>query len=927
LALALPLLALLAARAAAAEPALYRFDVTLRPAQHVVEGTLTVALNPDDPRSGPEWVFFLPPNRFRTLDLRGPRRDIQLPPFDRQVQPEDIDPMLPSGLGSNGIDVLEARDPAGPLTLATETNARIPAGYSTQAGLLRIRAPDGRKLVSVTLRFRTVLPNRYVDGWSAAGLFLESWHPGLANWSGADWSLDPAQPRPAVFAGTIRTDSPGWLIAGRGLVAAAAPGASLSLPDDTYPARSLPLVFLHAAEPHPFAAGEGQGVSFSAEGGDRLDRMSRSIATRFVDFMTARFGLGVPELRPGQPGGLVLVQWDLPVGEMVTLGHIVLIPKVHRHDNPILDRVFTSRLAWALGRIWFGQTVWADEDREMWLPTGVSGYLALEFFESLWGFDARIHTITDWLNPRYRENFLESPVRALLMGNEDAPLLLSVTGYPYRRSALVVTYFKSVLVLRTLSYVTGVSTFENALAGFYRNHAHRSASHVEFERAMSAAAHESLDWFFADWFEGTPRLDYEIVDWSEVFAESGYGVIVEVRRAGVRRMPVDVEVTDVLGTKSVVRFEGITERGKVFVPLQAEPATIRLDPMEFLLEIDRRNNQTAPPIRFRPFYDWSKQSEILVTLQGTIGGNAIDGNYAGLGVAVPLSETTSIQVIPIYGERTQWVNYEVGLTRQRFIVPRLELDVLFSRLGGTTAQSGAFVYSYLTPDWLRADSSATVRLERVDAASRLSGDRVLSQESAQANNLALGSSVGFRWNPVFNTSLSLGAEHSQGGFDSSFTYTRWDGSASQTVWFNPNHTVTVSLLRSGIEGQAPIQREILIGGPGLLRGYPRTLDLVNDQVAAAQMSYEATLARGVWGGAIQVRKVGLILFADVAKGWDNHQSPDDVRQRQDVGIGLDVRVNAISFVEFPVRVDVAVPINDPQYRNVQIILFEALAFF
>jgi hemolysin activation/secretion protein len=180
---------------------------------------------------------------------------------------------------------------------------------------------------------------------------------------------------------------------------------------------------------------------------------------------------------------------------------------------------------------------------------------------------------------------------------------------------------------------------------------------------------------------------------------------------------------------------------------------------------------------------------------------------------------------------------------------------------------------------------------------------------------------------VLSTYLSLGVEHSRPAFDSSFTYTRYDGAVSQSVWFNPNHTVTLSLFRSGIEGQAPIQKEILIGGPLLLRGYPRTLALVNDQVAAVRMSYEATLSRGVWGGALQVRKIGMLLFADVGKGWDNHQSPDDVRQRQDVGIGLDVRVNAISFVEFPVRVDVAVPVNDPQYRRPQIILFEALAFF
>ena len=926
LAAALPLLALLAGRAAAAAPAQYRFDVTVRPAQHIVEGTLTVALAADDPRIGPEWLFFLPPNRFRSLDLRGPRRDIEAPPFDRVFNPEDLDPMLPAGFGPSGIDIQAAWDPTGPLVAATEADPGLPDGYSTAEGFLRIKAPDGRPLETVTLRFRTRLPNRYVDGWCDSGLFLESWHPSLANWSGAGWSQDPFEPRPAVFAGTIQADRPGWLIVGRGLVAAVQAGAAMSLPEDTFPARSLPLVFLDSGEPHAFAAGDTQGVSFSTKGGDRSDRVSRSVAARFVAFMADRFGLGVPQLGTGRPGGLVLIQWDLPAGDMVTLGHIVLIPKVYRHNNAILDRVFTARLAWALGRIWFGQTVWSNEDRELWLPAGASGYAALMFFESLWGWDARIHTLSVWLNPRYRENFLEDPVRDLMMGNADAPLLISVTRYPYRQPALTVSFFKSALVLRTLSYVMGVPTFERALAGFYRDYANATAGHVEFERAMSDAAHEPLDWFFADWFDGTPRLDYSIVNWSETVTASEYGVMVDVRRTGVRRMPVDVQVTDVLGEKTVVRFEGLTETGRVYVPLHAEMASIRLDPMEYLLEIDRRNNETSPAIRFRPFYDWSKQSEILVTIQGDAGGNAIDGNYAGLGVAIPINETTQVQVIPVYGQNTGWVDYELNLNRRRFIFPRLTLDVAATKLGGATAQTGALSYDYLTPDWLSAGSSAAVRLERVEAESRPSGDRVLSTPAAQANNLALGSNLAIRWNSLLTTSASLAVAHSQSGYDSDFTYTRWDSSASQTVFFNPNHIVTVTLQRSAIDGQAPIQEEILMGGPTLLRGYPRTLDLVNDQVEAASVSYEATVARGVWGQSVQVRKVGVIFFTDVARGWDNHQSPTEVRQRQDVGIGLDVRVNLIGFVEFPARVDVAVPYNDPQYHSPQIILFEALAF-
>src|SRR5579863_4286921 len=305
--LAAPVALLWAAAALADEAPAYRFDVRILPQEHRIEGTVTVTLPSGDARVGPQWRFALPPNRFLTLDRRGIRRDLESPQFDRQVEGEDLDPMLPSGFTPAGIDILAAWDEAGPLSVSTESDPHMPNGYSPEQAWLEVRAPDGRALTAVTLRFRTTLPKRYVDGWSGNRLFLESWYPSLANGSATAWSTDLDAPRPGVFSGTLRVSQEGWLVAGPGLVAHVHPGDAMDLPEDMYPARSLPLVYLDGEAPHPFAMGSAQGVSFDTGDGERVEQLSRSIASRFAEFMQAQFGLQVPDLRPGAPAQVVLV--------------------------------------------------------------------------------------------------------------------------------------------------------------------------------------------------------------------------------------------------------------------------------------------------------------------------------------------------------------------------------------------------------------------------------------------------------------------------------------------------------------------------------------------------------------------------------------------------------------------------------------------
>jgi hemolysin activation/secretion protein len=170
-------------------------------------------------------------------------------------------------------------------------------------------------------------------------------------------------------------------------------------------------------------------------------------------------------------------------------------------------------------------------------------------------------------------------------------------------------------------------------------------------------------------------------------------------------------------------------------------------------------------------------------------------------------------------------------------------------------------------------------------------------------------------------------EHGQPSYGSNFEYTLTGVHLGQSLTFTPWQSVELELIRDGSAGTAPLQKQPLLGGPQALRGYPRDFRLVHEQLAAARLEYHWTLTRAVIGREIQSRRIQLILFSDVGKSWDNRQDVEKAPQRQDVGIGVEFDVNVVGFVLFPARLEIAIPYDDPEYKTLKVILFQALSFF
>ncbi len=910
-------------RAAHAQRApIYRFSVHLDTRAHSIAGVMKLELDAADTRLGQALWFHLPPNRFREPDTRGRRRNTDSLPFATNfTDTRRFDPMWPAGFSEGGIDIQAVEDAGGrALPFAFAENPLIPQGFATRDGLMRVDTSAAQGGLQIVIRFRTRLPNRFWEGWSQRGYLLEQWHPVLADHNDGQWVRDIFSPRAGRYQAGVSVDRQGRLFLGR-RHAVVAPERPFQLPLAADPMRSLPLVFLELQEVQAVHDYDLSLYAFFSPGNGRLGRVQLEAANKFLAFMRRKYRLALPDTQ------ITMIEVDLPPGDMRTMGSMVLIPKVYYRNSALMDRVFLAQLARALAQIWFGEVVWSNRDRQSWLHLGLAGYMALDFFHSLYGKDAGIHTIMDWLRPRYREHFFEVPVRDLMRNDEDAPLMISLTGHPLQRTAMLVAHNKAPLVIRSLHYLVGDHAFSLAINTLYRRYRYREVDERTFSRALSEHTDRDVEGFFRHWFHGAPQVDFAIEDWEQEPVPGGYTVRVQVRRSALSPLPVDVRVVAESGATHAVRWVNEEAQSVLTFHLTEPAAEIVIDPEEYWLELDRKNNYTETLYRVRPIFDWPKQREVLVALRGVAGGNSIDGNYLGLGVNLYLNENNTLLLTPIYGQRTGLTNYQASWRWRQFLIPKLNLQLTLQKLRGTTLQGLGFQYDLLNTDDVLISPAIEFRYETVGAAGFTDRNgQSIAQPAGPANNVAFNFILTKKPGRFYGNSVELEFINSRRSYNSDFDFTSHRIDFAQTVTLGSSHQITLALTRGGVEGSPPLQKRHELGGPALLRGYPRILELANEEIAAGKLDYGIVFSRETYGSAAQIRRITAFLFADVGRGWNNDETHRDRPQRQDVGVGVEVSINLLRLVEFPIRVDVAVPINDPEFEDPQFILFGVLNF-
>jgi hemolysin activation/secretion protein len=318
---------------------------------------------------------------------------------------------------------------------------------------------------------------------------------------------------------------------------------------------------------------------------------------------------------------------------------------------------------------------------------------------------------------------------------------------------------------------------------------------------------------------------------------------------------------------------------------------------------------------------------MLVTIVARIGGNAIDGNTVGVGTNIKINSSNTLTLIPIYGENSNELLFEADYSSNFFFGPDTALQLLASKIGGRRTFSTGVRFTHSVGGHVNSSSTYAFNFEEVDAASLGTAADEPIQQPGNTNNISLFQQTVFGEGEPYSADLTFELEHSQPAMDSDFKYTSFKGIYGQQLDFHVNHALRFELIRGLIDGKGPIQKQHLLGDPLVLRGFPRTIGLVSDNIAALRLEYQFVATRRVFGETMQNRKLTLLFFGDIGKGWNNGETSEDALTRRDVGVGFTMDLSLLNTLNFPLRLELAYPVGDPEYKDRQVILLQALSFF
>ena len=98
---------------------------------------------------------------------------------------------------------------------------------------------------------------------------------------------------------------------------------------------------------------------------------------------------------------------------MDVINNLVLVQLPNYKRAKLIDRQALGFLTRRLAQLWFGESVWSNDDTQQWLNLGLPAFMGLRFFQYKFGPDAGIFDAFDWLNPRYRDHYFESMANSI----------------------------------------------------------------------------------------------------------------------------------------------------------------------------------------------------------------------------------------------------------------------------------------------------------------------------------------------------------------------------------------------------------------------------------------------------------------------------------------------------------------------------------
>jgi len=946
----------------------YKFDISYDHDKTLLTGKMQVSFS-EEKFPSHELLFSLPGNRFLFPDDRGIRKHKIVPVFSKRRFINNLeDPKSPKGfsfgeLKIHSVSTFTKNYPSKKIMLdfLLEQNPNVEVGYSIEKGLLRVNLPkkyfdygirSEKSLVEI--EFSIKLPRNFNEGSVNGTLLIKNWHPKLLNWqyhqvfNEFKWDTVMDKPSPATFEVKFKVSQPGTLITTAGFYEIFSDQV-INIPTINKPLKSFPLIFSkkfkklikknklqifeNSSSVHLITDPELN--SFYFEGQKRRAELFQSWCKSFLKYLDNKYGLVSPWAK------ITIVPVEAEYEQVEVINNLVLVPLPNYKKSRIMDRQALGFLTRSLAQLWFGESVWNDEDKELWLNLGIPAFLGLRYFQYKFGSDAGIFDAVDWLNPRYRDHYFENMVSSI-PPKMTYPILSSFKRNPDSQSFLRILTYKTAMVISMLEFILGEDVFKKGLQYFSKEFNQKIVGKKEFQLAFEkfktqslfntkgefshykAIGQGSLQWFFSQWFETVKTLDYSFEESTTRKLGGGiYETEVKVKNNGTASMPIVVALILEDGNEIRNVLPGIDFQETITFRTKSFPEKVSIDPDEKLMETSRINNHSFNFYRFRFGFDWKKKRDYLVLLVPGLNNNSIDGNSFGLGMSYKFGNYR-IHTIPGYGTKNKRFLYIINLDRKNLGFYGLEGGISLYEYGGIQSQGFRMTFEPSSnPGELGYKLQSRFSREKLFSSGIFPGNSEVS-EKGETNTIYFEYSGDFSPKNFYEIWWEIWNEQPVLSLPSDFSYVRGKVIFSQVFRVGYRKLFKLDLIRASTSGESPLQKKFQLGGPKVLRGYPQQRGLSDDKLFASRLDFKFPLIDSPFWGLVSTFQIQGNLFYDQGRIWSDDISIEDSKFRKNFGVGIEWIVDTASLFQIPLKFEVAFPLDDQVYKKPQFIFLGVL---
>jgi hypothetical protein len=594
-----------------------------------------------------------------------------------------------------------------------------------------------------------------------------------------------------------------------------------------------------------------------------------------------------------------------------------------------LIRYFDFLVAHEAGHQWFYNLVGSDEYAQMFIDEGFNSHFILSYLNDKYGAEAEVMVLPKalkWLVPNFSFSRAAGDRYSFVAKNGlDRAVIGKLSSFQEPSSIFSITYGKGSKIVGMLEYVMGDEAFNRFMQRYFKEYAFKNISVKDIRALAEKESAKDLGWFFEGWLNKPLICGYSVkkVEGNKIY----------LANCGSISMPVNISVKLENGQIMDYAWDGEGKEKEIIVDSPARIESVRLDPENKILDLDRTDNNWRRRVDFRPVILYHPMYEIPVFLKEdaytfVVGPELASGGF-GVKASLQKPQDNILYVSSVYDSGEERIKNTAGFEQRHLSGKMLKWGIEgfdYNDVSGEDDLEGFKLYlrKELWPAsyslFEENDHASLYLLKNRDFKSGLTSGGLedirnlyysRQDEAILGMNLKFGRygtypdpSKGWKFNMAIEN-----AGHFLGG-DSYF----WRMSPELTRYFSvaPKQKIAARV-KLGL-GYPSDKGLFQLGGEKGLRGYPyKTIN--GSQSVMFNAEYRADLIDGLnmsfFDNIISLKKIQGAGFFDVGKSWFASFSDRDFKK--DAGLGLRLHFDVAGFLEQVIlRLDAAQAINEPK---------------